>query len=193
MIDFYQLLTFGIICIISFIIIIYLIIEENDILDFPLIPVFLATFFFGMIGIIMNILGFELIFTIITAGVISTILFLLIYFGFRSLITPSENSDQYIGKKAIVEIPIDEKTCGRIKIIENSDSPEFPAKSDSFIPKNSVVKIINFLGTIAFVKPLNVISYQHENKNIEFIICPNCNASIDFELDICPYCGYKIE
>ena len=185
-----QLIIFGIISIISLIIMIFLLIEEDDLLDLPLIPLFFTITISGVIGIILSIININFIYILIVILICSLVIFLITYFGIKSITTKPDDLKKYIGKKARVEISIDNNSTGRIQIADNNNNESFPAKSDTILEKNQEVKIIKFNGTIAFVQPLKKM--KNKNLNKEFNVCSNCKATIDIGNKICPYCGEKI-
>jgi membrane protein implicated in regulation of membrane protease activity len=186
-----QLIIFLVISGIAAALIIYLLIEESDIVDMPLIPISIIICVFGAIGAIMTLMEIVLYLILIVAFVVCAALFGVIYYALKMLITKPEELKQYIGKKAITEIPIDPTSTGRIRLLETTESEEFPAKSNMNIAKNTEVLIEKFVGSYAFVIPLpsTLKSKRHSIK------CPKCKTTIEVgdEETFCPNCGESFE
>ena len=94
------------------------------------------------------------------------------------------DTNSYIGRKAIAEIPITPTSTGRIKLID-SNIEEFPARSNYVIHKNEEVTINRIDGAIAYVIP------RHADSS-EFDICKNCNSTIEKGSKVCEFCGEKL-
>lgn len=169
---------------------IYLLIETADVADIPLVPFFLTLCLFGVMGAMMTLIEVELPYLLVIASVVSIGLFFIVYYAFKSLITKPDDLTKFEGKKAIVEIPIDHNSTGRVKVINAAYAEEFPAKANLKISKNSEVIIEHFLGTIAFVIPIPS-GTDRETTNLTY--CKKCNATVDRGThEYCPYCGEKI-
>lgn len=188
--DMTQLLVFVILSAISLAAMIYLLIEQSDVVDMPLVPFFLTTCMFGVIGAIMTLSAIELTYILITATSVSIGIFLVSYYGFKSIITKPEDPARFVGKKAIVEINVDYNSTGRIKTLDVEHPAEFPAKANRAIPKHQEVIIERFSGSVAFVIP--VPNRMHVNSG-HLIQCKRCKSSIEINIDFCPYCGEKNE
>ncbi|HUX99670.1 MAG TPA: hypothetical protein VMV49_08960 [Candidatus Deferrimicrobium sp.] len=187
-----QLIIFLVISGIAAGLIVYLLIEESDVADMPLIPISIIICVFGAIGAIMTLMEIVLYLILIVAFIVCAALFGVIYYGLKWLITKPEDLKQYIGKKAITEIPIDPTSTGRIRLLETAEPEDFPAKSNMTIAKNTEVIIERFVGTYAFVIPLPSeidISKRHSIK------CPKCEATIEVgsEETFCPNCGERFD
>jgi len=185
-----QLLMFGIISGVALAIMIYLLIEESDVVDIPLIPVFMSVCVFGALGIILTFFELELSTILLIASGISVGLFIGVYYTFKSMVTKPVDLAAFTGRKAIVEIPIDPNSTGRIKLLGVEQCHEFPAKASTQIAKNREVLIESIAGAIAFVIPIpdaRVTEAPSERR------CGRCSATIKRRTaEYCPNCGERL-
>ncbi|MBD3227181.1 MAG: hypothetical protein GF329_03250 [Candidatus Lokiarchaeota archaeon] len=178
---------------IALIILIFLLIEEGDEIDIPLIPITATICFFGILGSILTMMELEILWILIIGSGVSIGIFLSVYFGMKYLTTESENLKDYIGSKAIVEIQIEPNSTGRIQIKTSESIIEFPARSENLILKNYEVVVKDFIGSVAIVAPTKDTLKKMKRIENDFITCKNCKATIEAGSNICPYCGEKIE
>ncbi|MFX1293785.1 MAG: hypothetical protein ACFFD2_02835 [Promethearchaeota archaeon] len=180
-----QLIIFIILIGVSLAIMIYLLAEDSDIADMPLVPLFLTFSVFGLISAILTIIEVKLLYILIIVSLVSVGIYIVIYYGFKAIVTNPHDLANYIGKKAVVEIPIEPNSTGRVRLINTEHSEAFPAKSDKNVQKNREVFIEKFIGAIAYVIPI-----PGKEEGGPFLICTNCNAHVDISNNaFCPYCG----
>ena len=184
--DMTQLIVFIILSCTSLIAMIYLLIEKSDVVDMPLIPLFLTICIFGVLGAIMTLIGIELLYIAVITTLASVGIFVLTYRGFKSIITKPTDPRDFVGQKALVEIAVAPNSTGRIKTLDVEHPVEFPSKANCVIAKNQKVMIERFSWGFAFVVPLP------DNKTIrrsDLTQCTKCRSLIDSANDYCPHCG----
>jgi hypothetical protein len=185
-----QLISFLVVGGVALAIMIYLLIEDSDIADMPLVPTFLGLGFFGIISAILTLFELELISIILIASGVGVGIFIATFYGFRAMVTQPVEYSRYIGEKAIVQIPIGASTTGRIRLLNPEIPEEFPARSNRAIPKNNEVFIENFTGAVALVIPIPQATGEGGTPTI---MCQKCNAAVSIGLPNCPYCGNRID
>ncbi len=185
-----QLISFLVVGGVALAIMIYLLVEDSDVADMPLVPTFLAVAFFGIISAILTLFEIELVYIILIASGVGVGIFIATFYGFRAMVTRPVEYSRYIGEKAIVQIPIGASTTGRIRLLNPERPEEFPARSNTAIPKNNEVFIENFTGAVALVIPIPQATGEGETPTI---LCKRCNTAVSIEFTNCPYCGNRID